>query len=969
MSKLYLFGVLMLVLPLTAHGEMRCNKVYSESSALEELCPYKEGLAAFKIRDQWGFADTSGRVVVEPTYDEVGDFSSQLAAVAVNEKWGFIDKSGTLIIPMQYTSVDGFSEGLAAVDVDGKYGYIDATNRLIIPAIYERAYPFNNGVAAVEDKAQRTLLIDKTGKTIKSFGDDVSLDGWNQHFERYVATVKYRPFLINVDGRRMELPPTDDYNPTYSDGVLIVSKRINNEFLKGIMDMDGKWLVEPQFVELGTYSSGLAIATVERKSETQERTSGLIDKRGKFVVAPIYPRLERKEQGMYLGYLKSPLVKTDVLDAAGKVLFSAGCAIDQRGGEGGWVTFAGCEGEGGTWAKHPKGKLQHIAITEPEIREVGDYLLLSKKNENESGGSDDESEKFFLFDPQGIVLSSEDPAVKGKYDSIWLISSEGELARANPHLLPVAMLVKDYRQLAILTRDHKIVSQPDWLDDPGLRDYQDSLSNQYNFSDRALDGPFVVKAGYYSWGAIDGQGNWVIQPGFERLSPFSHGLAIATLHDEEVFVDNSGRIITIPPGRHYRRIAPYLIAGVDESENPVIYHIKEGKLEKLSLPPGIILGEHIAHGLIAAQVDEKWGLLDTRDGQWALAPAYSAEPELLWGPRNPGDGHFPLLGWKTKVSVQFEINWIDLLGLVSPLGKELIKPQYSEIQIDYQNGALLRTSKENQRNGLIDANGKEILSNIHDSIDYTDHGWYLANREEEKGLINTRGEWTVSPNHYWFNQREMRPYTKETVGVQEVQHVLVDGTISTKDKPQPMADDQPAYWLPAVVGPYDNRQTVFYGFDWKERLRLPGETTEGFSEDWVVLKTGEKKRGFPTALANSAGKIVGPLPYAEIEPMSNGLFRVKKSIVQKPKKGSDDYSEKITYGFINNLGKIAIPIKFDAADNFTEERAIVLSQGNLGVIDKSGKLLLHSAWRCGTRPVLLDGKAKVIWPKNEKPGC
>ncbi|MDD2949700.1 MAG: WG repeat-containing protein [Sulfuricurvum sp.] len=955
MSKLYLSWFMILLLPLSLFGEVRCNKVYSEFSAIEELYPYNEGLAAFKIRDQWGFVDTSGKIVVEPTYDDVRDFSSGLAAVIIDEKYGFIDKSGSLVIPMQYTSVESFSEGLAVVEVEGKYGYIDATNRLIIPAIYERAQPFMNGVAVVEDEAKRTLLIEKSGKTIKTFDSNVSLDGWNQDFGHYVATVKYPPFLINVDGRRMEFPYEADNNPTYSEGVLIVNKYINNESLYGIMDLNEKWLVEPRFVELEAYSSGLAIATIEDKSETHNRKSGLIDKGGKFVVAPIYDRLERSDQGTYFGHQTSPEEKTDVLDAAGKLLFSTKCGIYPSATEGNWKTYPGCEGDSGIWVMHLGGKPQHLSITEPEISQVGDYLLLSKKKDQEYTEGYDANETFVLLDPHGIVLSSEDSDVQGKYNWVRLITSKGEQANANPYLLPAAIIIKDYEQIAILTQDHKILTQKEWNYESELLDYS------YNSSGEALEGPFIMKAGEV-WGAVDGQGRWVIQPDFERLTLFRHGLAFATFHDEEVIVDNSGRIIPFPPGRSYRRIAPFLITGMDESENSVLYRVTEGKLEKLSLPSGVILGEHIEQGLITAQIDEKWGLLDTRDGQWTLAPAYSTEPEpLLQGAH--------LIGWKSKVLVQLEKSSIELKGLISPLGKELIKPQFSDIVIDYQKGELLRTTKGSQNEGLIDINGKEILPNIHDTISYTDHGWYLANRKEEKGLINTRGEWTVAPGPYWFSQLDKRPYSREENNDEKVQHVHVDGMISTKEKPQPMADDQPSYWWFVIEGTYDDKQTVFYGFDWKERLRLEGEATDEFSEGWIVLNTGEKKRGFPTALANSAGKVVGPLPYEEIKPMHNGLFRVKKSIPDKQKKGGDEYKESSVYGFINSSGKVAIPSKFEAADDFSEERAIVLLQGNLGVIDKSGNLLLHSGWHCGEDPILLDGKGKIIWPKNVKPGC
>lgn len=957
MTKPCLLAALLFCLSLTALGEVRCNNFHAEYSALEKLCPYQEGLAAFKIRHKWGFVDAAGQVVVEPAYDEVNEFSSGLAAVAVDEKWGFIDKSGTLRIPLQYAWVEHFSEGLAAAEVNGKHGYINADNQLIIPAIYTHARPFMNGVAEVGDESGRSLLIDKTGNVVKSFDDDISLEGWHQPFGRYVATVKYRPFLINADGRRLELPLESGDATSYGDGLLTVSKIVGGTALHGVMDLNGVWLVEPRFAAIQPYSSGLAIATTETNSETGERTFGLIDKRGEFVVPAIYYRLDRGEQGQLLAYRKSPESQTDVFNAAGKLLFSFKCEVYQSPTKGSWAVFPGCDGEGETWVITPQGRPERLAITAPEISQAGDYLLLSKENEPKDGESGDPYNTFFILAPQGKVLSSEDQAIKGKYDWVWLVSSGGELARATPQLLPAAILVKGYREIAILSRDHKIVSHEDWKYESELLDYR------YNSSKKALEGPFVVNT-ENAWGAVDGQGQWVIPPGFMSLTSFRHGLAFGTRDGEDVIVDNDGRIIPFPPGRGYRRIAPFFIAGFDDSEsqNAVIYRISDGKLEKVGLPPGVTLGDHAEQWLASARTDENWGLLDIRCGQWALAPIYPAEPEPLHQ-----ESH--LIGWKTAVQVKLEKTSSTRHGLVSPLGQELVKPLLESISEDHQKGPLLRTKNINRHEGLIDASGKEILGNMHDSITYADHGWYLARRAEQKGLLNTRGEWSVLPGPYWFYQLEKRPYSREVTNDDKTVHVHVDGAISTREKPQAMVDDRMAYWWSVVEGTYGDNETVFYGFDWRERLRLPGEIKEGFADDWVVLEGRKNKQGHTLALANSSGNLVGPLPYERIESLSNGLFLVSKSIPIKQKKGVNESGERRVSGYINSQGKVVIPLRFEAADSFSEDRAIVLSRGNLGVIDKSGKLILHSAWRCGKYPVLLDGKEKIIWPKNETKVC
>jgi WG containing repeat len=53
---------------------------------LEGLMPHKFGIGLY------GFLDNTGKVAIEPAYNNAHEFSESLAAVSKNHKWGFIDK-------------------------------------------------------------------------------------------------------------------------------------------------------------------------------------------------------------------------------------------------------------------------------------------------------------------------------------------------------------------------------------------------------------------------------------------------------------------------------------------------------------------------------------------------------------------------------------------------------------------------------------------------------------------------------------------------------------------------------------------------------------------------------------------------------------------------------------------------------------------------------------------------------------
>ncbi len=121
-----------------------------------------EGKLNVEITYKWGFIDTTGKVVIQPQYDDVLPFSEGLAAV-MNLKepkqpmWGYINTKGKMVIPQMYERVESFNDGIACVRImisgnEGYYGYIDKKNKYIIQPKYPVAYPFYEGLAYVAVK-------------------------------------------------------------------------------------------------------------------------------------------------------------------------------------------------------------------------------------------------------------------------------------------------------------------------------------------------------------------------------------------------------------------------------------------------------------------------------------------------------------------------------------------------------------------------------------------------------------------------------------------------------------------------------------------------------------------------------------------------------------------------------------------------------------------------------------------------
>ena len=199
---------------------------------------FSEGLAAVRLRDQWGFIDHAGKFVVNPQFWQVQNFVNGLAPVCTSQYWGFIDKSGRKIIDEKFEEVLPFHEGLAAAKLHGKVGFIDVHGNWAISPQYECGCSFSQGLAFIQN-SDHTGYIDKNGKLV-------------------ISTQK--------------IPPA---KPSELDGPLLLRFSQSSCFLIG--PLHKPWQTQP--VDLFKFSQQRAVAV-------KNGHYGYIDTSGVFVISP-----------------------------------------------------------------------------------------------------------------------------------------------------------------------------------------------------------------------------------------------------------------------------------------------------------------------------------------------------------------------------------------------------------------------------------------------------------------------------------------------------------------------------------------------------------------------------------------------------------------------------------------------------------------------------------------------------------
>ena len=132
--------------------------------AYQEAREFSEGLAPVKKDDKWGYIDTSDRVRVDFKYDDAWGFSAGIAVVKVGDKWGCIDRRGQTVIQPSFDELADCREGVMSAKKGDKWGAIDTQGNEVIPFAYDEIGEFSEGLIRAEVNG-RWGFLDHAGKT------------------------------------------------------------------------------------------------------------------------------------------------------------------------------------------------------------------------------------------------------------------------------------------------------------------------------------------------------------------------------------------------------------------------------------------------------------------------------------------------------------------------------------------------------------------------------------------------------------------------------------------------------------------------------------------------------------------------------------------------------------------------------------------------------------------------------------
>lgn len=243
----------------------RTGKIIIEPQ-FEEAHLFHEGLAYVQIlgnndKLKEYYIDKTGKIVINQEFElRKSYFSEGLALIAImdyygtyneeygfwvnNDKYGFIDKTGKCVINPQFEYAEEFHEGLSCVHIGalglpgGKTGYINHDGEFIIQPQFHQGESFSEGLASVEI-SNKWGYIDKTGQTIIPIQFDKAYP-FSEGLARIQIDEKWG--FIDKTGRII-INPTFDYAHDFHEGLAYVE--IGEK--SGYINKSGQYTIMPQF--------------------------------------------------------------------------------------------------------------------------------------------------------------------------------------------------------------------------------------------------------------------------------------------------------------------------------------------------------------------------------------------------------------------------------------------------------------------------------------------------------------------------------------------------------------------------------------------------------------------------------------------------------------------------------------------------------------------------------------------------
>lgn len=275
-----------------------------------------------KLNGKWGFLNYEGKEAIQFKFDELSDIQDSDFVAKYNGQFGVSDYSGKELVPFEYDEImfkpykkDGY--GLSWVSSNQKWGMLNSDNHLVTKCEFSFfSYPVNGymvvrrGESDSSKSSEKALIDAQTGKEVIPFGKYQDI---GNYCEGLIMVEREDNKCAYIDIKGKIIIPFQYYNcGDFSEGLALVHKLsgtyvhtlFGSQQLRkgGFIDKTGRVVIPFKFTELVIasickFKDGLAPEGYSN-DHIGANHMGYINKKGKYVVPPIYDETESFENGL-----------------------------------------------------------------------------------------------------------------------------------------------------------------------------------------------------------------------------------------------------------------------------------------------------------------------------------------------------------------------------------------------------------------------------------------------------------------------------------------------------------------------------------------------------------------------------------------------------------------------------------------------------------------------------------------------
>ncbi|MES2734384.1 MAG: WG repeat-containing protein [Bacteroidota bacterium] len=697
----------------------------------------------------YGYADASGKYVIEPQYEKAMPFSNGVARVKKSVGWSVINEKGKVITKKPYEEIGDYKNGVSVVSIrgytDGKYnlfyGIISSKGSEIIEPIYNYiTYDSANSLFIVgkatepdENQASSKKATVAVANALQARFGVLTAEGKIVIPLQYEAVRDYQFKLFaakstdghwkvfNVQGQEIfkgDYTDIRDFDEEYATvkkdyrwGILNKTGKIikplvyrdivrTGKFTYNLLPMPQWKVVDQQNNQKFSYEFEDVRAVNEVLYSYQlEGKRGLMTEKGEIITPPVYERIAPITGDLTVVQMNR---KYGVIDKTGQTILSNdydNILIDS-------LTALIQTKNGAKIGVYNKLGKQIIPIRHDAVRVQPDGTLVINLG-GKWGTTDTKGSSIIPIQYQFIGDFSFGKARAKLQEGMGVIDTKGnwlvEPLFEDTHIINDSLCVYFTNGRSGIINTHQ----------KAMRLAVDSLG--------VMDNGYILVKNLGKYGLYNQQAKEIIPIQYDFLSTFgADSMITVRVGDKEGLINIRGKMILRPSSQFQELQVMHEERSGVRINNKYGFIDKEGRLRIANRYEGIT---PFSEGMAGIQIKGKWGFIDKAEAL-RVQPYYEEVRLFKHGVAMVRRGKF----------------W----GFVDKNGREVLKPQYDTLAILPNRRCLIT---KNGKTGLINEQGKELFIPKYDYLSDLGNGFVILGIKNKFGLYSL-GNYDVVPISY-----------------------------------------------------------------------------------------------------------------------------------------------------------------------------------------------------------------------------